>query len=135
MHAKPAELKSKSFEISDNREIVNSTTIFFPFDHYQPDANELNKMDELFNLLNNNDNYRVEVDGHTTIQGSTDYNYGLGSERAKFIKNYLVDKGVNPERILVLSYGEKKLRKFCQQNCTPTIHRQNRRTEIIVYKN
>ncbi len=135
LNAKPAELKANSAIVSENREVISSKIIYYPFDHYKPAVNEMEKINEIFALLSINSDYMIEIDGHTDVLGSKDYNYGLSVARAKYIKEYLVNKGIAQERILVLGYGEKRLLKYCLENCTPAYHRENRRAEIIVYKN
>jgi outer membrane protein OmpA-like peptidoglycan-associated protein len=135
LHSIPAEIRSESSATPEIREIINKTTLFFPFDDYKPAAMELNKIDDLLSILKNHSNYLVEVDGYTDIQGSKDYNYGLAAERAKYVKDYLISSGIDHTRITDHGYGEKHLRKVCYQDCTPSIHRENRRVEIIIYIN
>jgi outer membrane protein OmpA-like peptidoglycan-associated protein len=135
LHAKPAELKANSVRIDENREVISSKIIFYPFDHYKPADSELIKINEIFDLLSSNSEYMIEIDGHTDVQGSKDYNYGLSAARAKYIKEYLVNEGISQDRIIVLGYGERRVRKQCFGNCTPEYHRENRRAEIIIYKN
>ena len=135
LHSKPAEIMANTAIISENREIVNSEIIYYPFDHYKPAPSEMKKINEIIDLLNNHRDYMIEIDGHTDVQGSKDYNYGLSAARAKYIKEYLVNKGIAQDRIMVLGYGEKKVRKHCMGDCTPANHRENRRAEIIIYKN
>jgi len=132
-HSKPAELRSESATTPEKREIIKKTTLFFPFDNYKPTAMELKKIDDLLNILKNHNDYLIEVDGYTDIQGSKDYNYGLAAERARYVKDYLISNGIDRTRITDLGYGEKHLRKVCYQDCTPAIHRENRRAEITVY--
>ncbi len=135
LHSKPAELRSEFVTASERREIINKTTLFFPFDNYKPSATELKKIDDLLSILTNHNNYLVEVDGYTDIQGSKDYNYGLAAERARYLKDYLINNGIDSAKITDLGYGEKRLRKVCYQDCTQAIHRENRRVEIIIYTN
>lgn len=135
LHAKPAELKANTAIISENREIVSSEIIYYPFDHYKPATSEMKKINEIIDQLSLHSDYMIEIDGHTDVQGSKDYNYGLSAARAKYIKEYLVNKGIAQDRIMVLGYGEKKVRKHCMGDCTPAYHRENRRAEIIIYKN
>ncbi|EMQ2879013.1 OmpA family protein, partial [Vibrio navarrensis] len=49
----------------------------------------------------------VEISGHTDSQGSEAVNQRLSEQRAQSVANYLVSKGVDPERITrVVGYGE-----------------------------
>lgn len=50
----------------------------------------------------------VEIGGHTDSQGSEAYNQKLSRERAQAVKDYLVDRGVDPIRMTVEGYGESQ---------------------------
>ncbi|MEE2730749.1 MAG: caspase family protein [Pseudomonadota bacterium] len=49
---------------------------------------------------------RVRLEGHTDERGTPEYNRALGERNAKAVKNYLIIKGVNPDQIETISYGE-----------------------------
>ena len=91
-------------------------------------------MDSIADFMKQNAQIRLEINGYTDTQGDVDYNYVLATERAEFIRKYFENKGITPIRITVLSWGDEKLRRACQDNCTPEIHQENRRAEIIIYK-
>jgi len=50
----------------------------------------------------------VEIVGHTDSKGSDAYNDALGLKRASAVKNWLVGKGVDRDRIVISSRGEKE---------------------------
>ena len=50
----------------------------------------------------------VVVEGHTDRHGPEAYNQGLGQRRADAVRKRLVQEGVDPERIEVISYGETR---------------------------
>ncbi|MBN1598057.1 MAG: OmpA family protein [Bacteroidales bacterium] len=113
---------------------LESLLVFFNFDQYKVSKEELNKIDQLLAQYKYDDSVFFEIDGHADIRGSDTYNMGLATERAKYIKEYLISSGIGEERITELSFGEQKLRKFCYYDCSPAVHKANRRAEIIVYK-
>jgi peptidoglycan-associated lipoprotein len=51
---------------------------------------------------------RLRVEGHADEQGSDAYNQALGMRRALSAKRFLVQKGVDAQRLHVISYGEKR---------------------------
>jgi outer membrane protein OmpA-like peptidoglycan-associated protein len=51
---------------------------------------------------------RVKIEGHTDAVGGTDYNQKLSEQRADAVKTVLVARGVKPEQISVVGYGETK---------------------------
>jgi OmpA-OmpF porin, OOP family len=57
---------------------------------------ELNK---LFDLMNNNPEIRVKLEGHTDNIGDFDFNLNLSVERVKAVAFFLESKGIDPDRI------------------------------------
>lgn len=71
----------------------------------------------------------VEISGHTDSKGSEAVNQRLSEQRAQSVANYLISKGVAPERITrVVGYGESLP---VASNETPIGRAQNRRVEIV----
>lgn len=54
-----------------------------------------------------NPGVRVRIEGHCDERGTTEYNLGLGERRAKSAQQYLMDLGVDPNRMSIVSYGEE----------------------------
>ncbi|MBW4669593.1 MAG: OmpA family protein [Cyanomargarita calcarea GSE-NOS-MK-12-04C] len=51
----------------------------------------------------------IEIQGHTDPRASNEYNLALGRRRALATRNYLIRKGVPPERMTIRSFGESQL--------------------------
>jgi len=51
---------------------------------------------------------KIEIQGHTDWMGSDDYNMKLGQRRADIVKKYLVNHGIEADRLSTKSYGESK---------------------------
>jgi outer membrane protein OmpA-like peptidoglycan-associated protein len=83
-------------------------------------------LDDLADFLNLNNNLSVEINSHTDERGSDTYNMKLSQERAKSCVDYLIQKGIAPERLLAKGYGETKLLILHAQ--TEEEHQKNRRT-------
>ncbi len=71
----------------------------------------------------------VHVYGYTDSTGEAQYNQRLSEKRANSAAQYLINQGVNPQRILVRGYGENYPRS---SNATPYGRQQNRRVEIFI---
>jgi outer membrane protein OmpA-like peptidoglycan-associated protein len=57
----------------------------------------------------------------------------LSEKRAKATRNYLINKGVDANRIQASGFGESQLLDNCKcKTCTETQHQKNRRSEFIV---
>jgi len=76
----------------------------------------------------------IELSSHTDSQGRDGYNKGLSARRAASAKKWLVNKGINPDRIETVGYGEKFILNQCVNGvqCSDDEHRFNRRTEFKI---
>lgn len=63
-------------------------------------------LDNVVNILNQNPNLRIDLQGHTDSIGSDAYNQALSMKRAKAVKVYLVNKGIDTNRMKCEGYGE-----------------------------
>lgn len=70
----------------------------------------------------------IELQGHTDSRASNQYNLALSRRRAIASRDYLLQQGVQPERITILPLGETQLEK---PGNTILEHAYNRRVEII----
>ena len=50
----------------------------------------------------------ILVEGHCDERGTREYNLALGDRRATSAKNYLVQLGIDPNRIETISYGKER---------------------------
>ena len=67
--------------------------------------------------------------GHTDSIGTAEYNQGLSERRANAVKDYLVSKGIEKNRVYTEGKGEKQP---IASNSTAEGRAKNRRTEIEV---
>lgn len=81
--------------------------IQFEFDQstVSPAAKEI--LARNYQYLLANPGVRVRVEGHCDERGTTEYNLALGERRAKAALQYLMDLGVDPNRMTAVSYGEE----------------------------
>ena len=70
----------------------------------------------------------VEVVGHTDDVGDDAYNMALSEERAKSVRNYLVTKGLDPNKVVTTGKGESMP---IASNSTPEGRAENRRVQIL----
>ena len=72
---------------------------------------------------------RIEISGHTDDQGEDDMNMRLSDDRAAAVKAYLVDKGIAPERLIAVGFGETRP---IAPNKTGAGRAKNRRIEFKI---
>ncbi len=79
-------------------------------------------------------NMKIELSSHTDCRASDEYNEVLSQRRASSAVKYLVDRGINQDRMTAQGYGEHVLVNECADDvpCTEEQHQDNRRTEIKI---
>jgi OOP family OmpA-OmpF porin len=80
-------------------------------------------------VLNVNPTMKVEIHGHTDSIGSDAFNKTLSEKRAQAVKNYLISKGIDANRLTVKGMGKQDP---IASNETPEGRAQNRRVEFNV---
>jgi len=76
-----------------------------------------------------NSEYQVLIEGHADEQGTRDYNLALGARRAQMVKEYLISRGVDPNKISIVTYGKERP----VENCSAEVcWSQNRRAVTVV---
>ena len=76
----------------------------------------------------------IEAGSHTDSKNTEAYNQALSENRAKSVKDYIISRGIQHNRIVSKGYGEMKLTNHCKSfvKCTPEEHQANRRTEFKI---
>jgi outer membrane protein OmpA-like peptidoglycan-associated protein len=59
-------------------------------------------------LIDNPQLLKIRIEGHTDSRGGADYNRKLSDRRANSVKEYLIGKGVEAERLESIGFGEDK---------------------------
>jgi OOP family OmpA-OmpF porin len=72
---------------------------------------------------------RIAAEGHTDIEGGSDYNQRLSIKRAHAVAEHLVKAGVDAERVQTAGFGASRP---VAGNTTAQSRAKNRRTEILV---
>lgn len=89
-------------------------------------------LDDLFKVLQENPDYKLEVIGHTDNVGKHLVNFRLSEGRAQSVAEYLEQKGLDKERIRYHGKGDKDP---VAPNDTEENRSKNRRVEFIIYIN
>lgn len=71
----------------------------------------------------------LTIEGHCDERGTQAYNLVLSEKRAKAVRSYLVDLGIDAKRLALASYG--KDRPFCREH-TESCYQQNRRGHLVL---
>lgn len=106
--------------------------IFFETGKFDLQNESKSELDKLVELLNDNPNLKIQIDGHTDNVGQQKDNLELSNNRAKSVVGYLLSKGINQQRLSFKGFGATKP---VADNNTETGRAQNRRTELYVTGN
>ena len=87
------------------------------------------ELDELVKYMELKPNIKIEVGGHTDDEGSESGNLILSENRANAVRDYLMSKGIDGNRIKAKGYGESNP---IGDNDTEAGRALNRRTEIRI---
>jgi peptidoglycan-associated lipoprotein len=104
-------------------------------------------LDYLYNLLVQNPNFVIELDAHTDCRGTSEKNRVLAQARAQACVDYLISKGIAPERLIAKGWGEdrplkmpngqvltEKYIKTLSKDQQEKYHQLNRRTVFRVVR-
>ena len=108
---------------------------------FKNNGNELTPKDEqelnsIYLILEKNKSLSVEVITHTDTKLNENDAMELTNRQSVTIKNYFLKKGLSANRLKMVSKGNTQTRKKCSSpaECSEDEHRQNRRSEFIVFK-
>lgn len=87
------------------------------------------ELNELLEYLQHHSDIKVEIAGHTDNTGTTAHNLKLSQERANTIRNFLIKKGISPQRVAAKGYGANEP---IADNESETGRQLNRRTEVRI---
>ena len=86
-------------------------------------------LDEVAKIFLDNQDYIIEVQGHTDNVGNAEANMKLSDKRAHAVRDYIVKKGVDANRITANGYGDTAP---IADNKTKAGRAKNRRVEFKI---
>ncbi len=90
-------------------------------------------LEELVSMLDQNPDLSIQLSAHTDCRGTSFYNLNLSQRRANSVIRYLMDSGINQERLVAKGFGESSLSINCEcDDCTEEEHQTNRRTTFKI---
>jgi len=123
------------YKIGDDlSEILKLRKIYFDLGKYTIRPVSIMELDKVVSFLNLYPSVKIEVGSHTDSRQSSKLNQILSENRAKATINYLVKRGINPDRLIAVGYGESKLINNCKDGvrCSEEQHQLNRRSTFII---
>jgi len=90
--------------IEKKRYVVEN--VYYAFDKSVVRPEYYSILDSVYSLMNIFPNLFLKIDGHTDSRGTEVYNQALSERRCKAAAEYLLIKGLSPERIIMRGYSE-----------------------------
>jgi len=112
-------------------EAITLNKLYFDVSKYEILPASYNELDRLVDFMKGSSGMEVRVEGHTDNLGDFDENVKLSLDRANAVKQYLVSKGIVPERIETKGFGPTRP---ITKGTSETERRRNRRVELVVLK-
>ena len=111
--------------------VLEKATLYFNFEFNSADLDEESSryLEDLSKALLDNPQLKIKLIGHTDNVGSDKFNLKLSLYRAQTIRDFIMSKGVQPERIFTDGKG---LREPLNDNKTEEKREKNRRVELTI---
>jgi OmpA-OmpF porin, OOP family len=95
-------------------------------------SESFDELNELVNMLNLNENITIQLEGHTDFRGNAQQNMKLSERRVESVRDYLIKKGINKNRIKTKAFGGTQ--PLSRENDAES-RTQNRRVEVRILTN
>ena len=103
--------------------------VFFGYDQWMLSDTGMEALNHDAQWLKDHPGAVMRVEGHCDERGTADYNVVLGDKRAQAARSYLIESGVGPKQVAIVSYG--KARPFCSDPAE-SCYQQNRRGHVLL---
>ncbi|WP_197972059.1 OmpA family protein [Nitrosophilus labii] len=105
--------------------------IYFDFDKYNIRADQVENVDFDAKLFSREDakEFKIRIEGNCDEWGTDEYNYALGLKRAKTVRDALAARGIEKDRMTLISYGESN--PVCTEH-NRACWQKNRRVEFTL---
>jgi peptidoglycan-associated lipoprotein len=104
--------------------------VFFETDSTELTPQSRATLDKQAQWLTNYSQYsQFTIEGHADERGTREYNIALGARRAQAVRDYLVSRGIQAQRMRTISYGKERPVAVCNDiSCWS----QNRRAVTVL---
>ena len=120
--------KKEKYIKSDVEKMIASN-IYFELNLFSINPAERSKLNDIKNLLNSYPDIKINIVGHASSDGPSDYNMLLSEKRANMVKMTLINLGLDSSRLKVSFSGENKP---TFSNISNKGKSKNRRVEISI---
>ena len=119
-------------EVSD-KILIDVENIYFNFNKWNIKPESTLALNKIVDVLHANPEIKIEINAHTDNVGKRSYNQRLSEKRAASAMNYIINKGINANRLVSRGFGESQPLIDCD-DCTKKQDQINRRIEFVLVK-
>ncbi|HUP11012.1 MAG TPA: OmpA family protein, partial [Niastella sp.] len=119
-------------------EAIVMDNVYYDFDKATLKKESYASLDKLGSLLNAHPEITIELSAHTDSKGNAEYNQRLSEARARSCVAYLINKGIDKDRLQAKGYGSAHpIAPNTKEDGSDNAEgrQQNRRTEFKVLAN
>src|SRR5436305_8113367 len=103
--------------------------VFFESDQTELSPQAIATLEKQAQWLQTYNRYSFTIEGHADERGTREYNIALGARRAEVVHDYLMARGIDPNRMRTISYGKERPVAVCDDiSCWS----QNRRAVTLL---
>ncbi|MBW0146990.1 MULTISPECIES: OmpA family protein [Marinobacter] len=113
----------------DEIELIMPGNITFDLNQSSIKPSFTDTLDSVSLVLKEFDKTIIQIEGHTDSSGSQSYNQLLSERRASSVRDFLLNRGIEPKRTRAVGYGE---RYPIASNDNAAGREQNRRVELTL---
>ncbi len=99
---------TQNFTLAPVSRPVTMDNIFYEFGKWELTAESEKGLQALVKLLKDNPNITIELSAHTDMKGDSVFNVNLSEKRAQTVCAWLVENGIEAERLTPVGYGKQK---------------------------
>lgn len=98
----------QNFSLAPISKPVTMDNVFYEFGKWDLTPASEQELQSLVKLLKDNPNITIELSAHTDMKGDSIFNVRLSEKRAQAVCNYLIQNGIEAERLTPVGYGKQK---------------------------
>lgn len=123
-----------TIELTPNRanDIIRLEKLIFGQGQASISSESYEELDDLAEMLHENPSMTIQLEGHTDFRGNEKENIKLSEKRVDAVKDYLMDKGINGNRIKTKAFGGSQP---LSRDSDAESRRSNRRVEVRILSN
>lgn len=112
--------------------VMRLDNLIFEVGRSRIDPESFPELDLLVNMMKENPDMVIQLEGHTDFLGDSRANMKLSEQRVESVKSYLASRDIAKSRIKTKAFGGTQ--PLSRDN-TPEAHRLNRRVEVRILEN